>query len=158
MHKSKIDLDLKKRKESIALLQVGLTSSLDLSLQVKQAHWNIKGMNFIAVHKYLDELHEAISSYADLMAERITALAGDAGGTLKQVAEETILPAYPTQIKTIEEHIDALTTAIATLGGYMRTAIDTTANSEDSGTSDLFTEVSRGLDHNLWLLEAHIQG
>lgn len=157
LHKSKIDLSTKKRESSIALLQGNLSSSIDLSLQIKQAHWNSKGMNFIAFHKFLDELHESINEFVDTLAERITALGGDAGGTLSQVAKQTSLPPYPHNINAIKDHIDALTTAIATLGGEIRKAIDLADNNGDMGTSDLFTEVSRGLDQNLWLLEAHIQ-
>lgn len=157
LHKSKIDLDFDIRKESIALLQVSLASSIDFSLQVKQAHWNIKGMNFIAFHKHLDELRETIDSYADMIAERIVALADDAGGTLAQVKKKTLLPDYPEKINSIPDHIEALTTAISTLGAYIRKAIDTTAEAGDLATSDLFTELTRGLDHNLWLLEAHVQ-
>ena len=109
------------------------------------------------MHKHLDELRETVDEYVDTIAERITALADDAEGTIAQVSKKTILPAYPGKINAINDHIEALTTSISTLGAYVRNAIDKTADGGDLGTSDLFTEVSRGLDQNLWLLEAHVQ-
>lgn len=157
LHKSKIDLDFNTRNESIGFLQISLASSIDLSLQIKQAHWNIKGLQFIGLHKFLDELHEVVNDFVDLIAERITALSGDAEGNLAHVVEKTILSAYPTGINSITDHIEALTDSISTLGEFVRNAIKATDEKDDMGTSDLFTEVSRGLDHNLWLLEAHLQ-
>jgi len=154
---SKIDLSSETRASSITLLQVSLASAIDLSLQVKQAHWNIKGMNFIALHKYLDELHESVNSFVDTLAERITAFSGLAEGSLAQVTEKTTLTSYPTKELIAEGHLEALTTSIANLGAYIRKAIDISADKGDAGTSDIFTEISRELDHNLWLLEAHLK-
>ena len=47
--------------------------------------------------------------------------------------------------------------ALATFGRGVRKAIDDTTALNDADTADLFTEVSRGVDKSLWMVEAHVQ-
>ena len=67
----------------VELLQKHLGTAIDITYQTKQAHWNVKGMNFIAVHKLFDELHETTEDFVDNIAERLTALGGQAHGTVQ---------------------------------------------------------------------------
>lgn len=157
LHKTKIDLSLNIRKKSVKLLQKALSSSIDLSLHAKQAHWNVKGMSFIALHELFDKIHEKVGSISDMIAERITAFAADADGTLKSISDETLLNSYPNDINRAEDHIEALSNSLAAFGKYVRASIESSMNDGDIGTSDLFTEVSRDIDHLLWLVEAHVQ-
>lgn len=157
MHKTKISLSLDKRKASIELLQQCLVSSIDLSAMSKQAHWNVKGETFISLHELFDRLHGTVVNFSDKVAERLTSLGGSTKATTQSVAKQSTLSHYPEDIFQGKEHLEHLTIAIANLGGLARDAIDKTVTIGDLGTSDLFTEYSRELDHFLWLLEAHSQ-
>lgn len=157
LHKSRIDLSESVRTDSSKLLQQSLASLSDLSLQVKHAHWNCKGPNFIAFHKFLDEVHDVLSELIDTIAERITALGGEAMGTLQNISQGSLLPQFPNGLYLVTKLIEKLAENFSLVGKQARKFIDTTADHGDAGTSDLFTEVSRALDHHLWLLEAHIQ-
>ena len=157
MHQTKITLDLEKRKKSISLLQQGVVDSINLALMSKQAHWNVKGETFIAIHELFDQIHEKIQEYSDLMAERLMSLGGTTQATLYAIEKQSRLAPYPEDIFSTKAHIDALSSAIAQLGGFVRNAIDKTAVDGDVATSDLFTAFSRDLDHYLWFLEAHLQ-
>lgn len=157
MHATKIDIPMNTRKAAIELLQARLADSIDLITQAKQAHWNVKGPNFIALHDLFEKIAEESREYADLMAERITALGGIAEGTAAVAAERSTLLRYPLDIADGAAHVEALSTALATFGNAARAAIDETAEMGDQVTADLFTEVARGIDKDLWLVEAHAQ-
>ena len=157
MHKTKIDIAANTRKAAIELLQARLADAVDLVTQAKQAHWNVRGPSFIALHDLFEKVAEDGREHADLMAERITALGGVAEGTAAVAAERSTLPRYPLDIADGSAHVEALSTALATYGKAARAAIDATAEMGDQVTADLFTEVSRGVDKNLWLVEAHAQ-
>ncbi len=157
LHTTKNSLPKKERVETIALLNKSLACAADLSMQLKQAHWNIKGMNFIALHKLLDEIAEAVEEQVDVIAERITSLGGTALGTLEQTVENTSLRKYPVDIFDAKDHIAHLTHNIAILGELARKHIDETDELNDMATNDLFIDLVRMLDKNLWFLEAHVQ-
>jgi len=157
MHKTRIDLPESKRKPIVKLLNERLADVIDLGLQIKQAHWNVKGPNFIALHKLFDEFAGEIAEHVDTTAERITSLGGTAEGTLAAVSKRTSLPPYSLTIKEGRAHVDALATVIAAVAKGARAAIDESGALGDADTADLFTALSRDLDKQLWFLEAHLQ-
>ena len=157
MHKSSIDLPATLRKRVIPELQGRLLDAIDLFTQVKQAHWNVKGPNFISLHELFDHIAEEVEEYGDLIAERITALGGRADGTARVVAASSALPEYPLDSAAGAQHLAALAERLALFGRAIRTAIDNAAALDDADTSDLYTEISRGVDKRLWFIEAHLQ-
>jgi len=158
MHPTKNDLPVSVRTEVVALLNARLADLIDLQLQTKQAHWNVKGPNFIALHELFDSVAAEVTDFVDTVAERIMALGGTADGTLASVAKRTTLAAYSTTITSGRDHVDALSTAMAAAGKAIRAAIDTATNAGDADTADLFTGISRELDKKLWFVESHLQG
>jgi starvation-inducible DNA-binding protein len=157
MHTTRIDLPAKARAKVVALLNARLADAIDLQLQTKQAHWNVKGPNFIALHELFDKVAADFGIHTDDLAERITALGGIAEGTVQVVAARSKLAAYPLEIADGRAHLEALATAIARFGKSARKAIDESGKAGDADTSDLFTGISRSADKTLWLLEAHLQ-
>ena len=157
MYDTRIDLSAQIREASVALLQAQLVDSVDLFTQVKQAHWNVKGPAFIALHELFDGVAEFIEDHSDLLAERITALGGRADGTVRVAAAGSTLAEYAFAIRTGTDHAAAVASRLATFGKSTRTAIDRAAQIGDADTADLFTEISRAIDKQLWLVEAHVQ-
>ena len=157
MHRTRIDLSAETRGRVIELLNARLADAIDLQLQTKHAHWNVKGPNFIALHELFDRVATELAGHVDDMAERITALGGIAEGTLQSVVGRSRLQPYPLALADGRAHLEALADAFAGLGRSVRTAIDEAGQAGDVDTSDLFTGVSRSVDKNLWLLEAHLQ-
>jgi starvation-inducible DNA-binding protein len=151
------DLPATVRGDVIALLQPALADALDLYTQLKQAHWNLKGPNFIALHKLFDEIAGEAEDWVDELAERIVELGGIARGAVREAAAETRLPAYPPGLTSEPDHLEALVGALSHFAASVRTAIDASQDLGDSGTADLFTEISRGVDKYLWFVEAHLQ-
>jgi starvation-inducible DNA-binding protein len=157
MHKTKIDITNAKREKLVELLNARLADAIDLQSQAKQAHWNVKGMNFIALHELFDQVSTEVTAHIDTIAERITTLGGTAYGTIRVAASKSNLSEYPLEITDGVAHVEALSDALATFGKLVRTNIDEANDLGDADTGDLFTEVSRGIDKMLWFVEAHIQ-
>jgi starvation-inducible DNA-binding protein len=158
MHSTKNDLPEKTRVKVIALLNDILASAIDLKLRAKQSHWNVKGADFIALHKLLDEVATAFEEFTDLIAERAVALGGGAEGLVPHIQGRSKLGDYPQDISESRDHLVAITSSIAAFGKLTRRAVDQSAAWKDTATADLFTEVTRDLDKHLWFLEAHLQG
>ena len=157
LYPTKNDLSERTRREVIELLNARLADCIDLEGQTKQAHWNVKGPSFIALHELFDQIHGAVDGYADLIAERLVQLGGIAEGTVGVVARRTSLPDYPLVLTTGAEHVAALSDALAAFGRAVRIGIDEMADLEDADTADVLTEISRGIDKWLWFVEAHQQ-
>lgn len=153
---TKNDLPEATRTRVVDLLNQHLADCIDLQTQCKQAHWNVKGPNFIALHKLFDEVNQDVEEYVDLLAERVVQLGGIAEGTARMVAERTRLAEYP-NVSDGEGHVDALSTSLAAFGGATRKAIGQLEELSDVDTVDILTEISRGVDKWLWFVEAHNQ-
>ncbi|HAO79413.1 MAG TPA: DNA starvation/stationary phase protection protein Dps [Verrucomicrobia subdivision 3 bacterium] len=134
-----------------------MADAVDLQMQMKQAHWNVKGPNFIGLHELFDKVDEAVESYVDMIAERIVQLGGIAEGTVRVAASRTRLPEYPLAIADGMAHVEAVARALSTFGQAARATIEEANALDDADTADLFTEVSRGIDQWLWFVEAHSQ-
>ena len=157
LYSTKNDLPEAARREAVDLLNQRLADCIDLQTQCKQAHWNVKGPSFIALHKLFDEVNEDVEEYVDLLAERIVQLGGIAEGTVGVVAKRSSLIDYPLGLSTGPEHVAALSDALATFGRTARVGIEEMNELEDADSADILTEISRGVDKWLWFVEAHQQ-
>lgn len=157
LHPTKNDLREGVRRAMIDLLNQLLADALDLGLQAKQAHWNVKGPHFIGLHELFDKVAEELEEFTDDIAERAIELGGIAQGTIQVVSKHSRLAAYPLDLVSGRGHVAALSGALAEVGAFARAAIDKAGKAGDADTADLFTEVSRGVDKLLWLVEAHTQ-
>jgi starvation-inducible DNA-binding protein len=158
IHPTRNDLSESARKQVIPLLNAQLADGIDLALQAKQAHWNVKGPHFLPLHELFDKLYDEASEWNDLVAERGVQLGGIAEGTLQSVAGKTRLNPYEVELTNGKDHLEALTDALATYGRSTREAIETANRAGDADTADLFTEISRASDKMLWFLESHLRG
>ncbi|QYX56132.1 DNA starvation/stationary phase protection protein Dps [Roseovarius sp. SCSIO 43702] len=142
-------------KKMVGLLNECLAETVDLTLAVKQAHWNVKGQNFIGVHELLDEVADRLRDISDEMAERAVVLGGVAKGTSQVVSDASPMEAYPVEETDIKAHLDALTDRLKALGGRLRKAIDTAGEAGDEDTADLLTGASRTVDKDAWFIGAN---
>ena len=152
------DLARETREQIVTLCNEQLADTFDLYSHTKVAHWNVKGREFYQLHELYDELAAQLLAFADLIAERATALGGVAAGTVRQAARATRLAEFPADASADVDTVRALADRYAALAATTREAIDTAEELEDQGTMDMFTEVSRALDKMLWFLEAHLEG
>jgi starvation-inducible DNA-binding protein len=152
-----VDLPVATRVAMIGLLNQELADTTDLYSQTKQAHWNVKGIHFYQLHLLFDQLAEKRQGEADELAERATELGGHALGTVRMAAANSRLPEIPTGINAGVDYVRALVERYGIHANSMRAAIDEADEAGDKDTADLFTEISRELDKDLWFLQAHLQ-
>ena len=157
MFKTKNDVPEATRVKVVELLNARLADCIVLQTQTKQAHWNVKGPNFIALHELFDQINEDVEDYVDDIAERAVQLGGVAEGRARMAAKRSSLAEYPAMAVDGRSHVEALSSALAAFGAAARKGIDQANELGDLDTADLFTEVSRGIDKWLWFVEAHLQ-
>jgi starvation-inducible DNA-binding protein len=157
MYETENDIPKSARTELNALINQRLADVIDLQLQLKQAHWNVKGPHFIGLHELFDKIAEDVEKYVDEIAERVVQLGGVALGTVRVAAAHSLLEEYPLTIGDGSAHVEAVAKALSTFGREARVSIDEANALDDADTADLFTEVSRGIDKWLWFVEAHSQ-
>ncbi len=150
-----INLPQSTRTQMVALLQQQLADMIDLGLRAKQAHWNVRGPNFVGLHELFDTVAGEAQEHADGLAERAVQLGGTPDGTLQGVASRSRLAPYPPAGMTWNEHVNAMTASLVAVTTAVRADIDTAAEAKDAGTADLLTEISRDLDKLLWMVSAH---
>jgi starvation-inducible DNA-binding protein len=155
LRSTKNDLPESTRVEVVGLLNARLSDCIDLQTMCKQAHWNVRGPQFISLHKLFDEVYAAVGEYADLIAERIAQFGGVAEGTARVAAQRTTLLDYPLTIAKGSEHVAALSDVLAQFGRAVRVGIEEMNELEDAGSADILTEICRGIDQWLWFVEAH---
>lgn len=155
LHNSRNGLESNTKAMVSALLNARLADAIDLALATKQAHWNLRGRQFIAVHEMLDGFRDEIDTHSDTLAERVVQLGGTALGTAQIVVQASRLQAYPTDLVRVEDHMLALAERFGDLANFTRSAIKTADELGDAGTADILTAFSRSLDKALWFLESH---
>jgi len=157
MHKTRNSLPEEQRTKLVELLNRRLADSIDLMLQAKQAHWNVKGPQFMVLYALFSQIAHGVERHVDLLAERIVQLGGSANGTAYVVTRRTSLDRYPLDILDGNGHIEALATVLAAFGKHARYAIGQATELLDADSAALFTDISRDTDTWLWLVEAHQQ-
>jgi starvation-inducible DNA-binding protein len=155
---SSVQLSEDTKSKVIEILNARLADTVDLKTQVKHAHWNVKGIQFFQLHELFDSIASHLEDQSDLIAERVTQLGGVANGTVRQAAADSAIKEYDFNAVKGEDHVRALVQRLATLANAARKAIDDTGKLGDQATADIFTEITRAADKDLWFLEAHLQG
>jgi len=157
MYDTRIDVGQQSRQSLAQLLNQRLADMIDLFNQTKHAHWNVKGHEFMQLHELFDSIAERVEEGCDLLAERVVTLGGLAKGTTRQSAASSTIGEYDLSAVDGLEHVRALADQVAKLAASIRGAIQQSDELADPTTADLFTQISRSLDKDLWFLEAHLQ-
>lgn len=155
MHTTHNTLSENIRGQAIELLNKHLAAAIDLHGQLKLAHWNVRGPAFIAIHELFDKVAAEVEEFSDMIAERTGALGGVAQGGLKTALEKSFLIPYPLAIADEKQHVFAVSAALAAFGQSTREAIAQAEAFDDPATADLFTNITRAVDQQLWFVESH---
>lgn len=155
MHQTHNTLPEVVRGQAVELLNLHLACAIDLRAQIKQAHWNVRGPGFFAVHTLFDAVADVVDVATDDIAERARGLGGTAFGTIQTAVMRSVLLPYPLDVADAQKHLFAVAAALAAFGQSVRSASDKIAKFGDADTADLLTGISRGIHQQLWLVESH---
>jgi len=153
-HLANPDLSAEARREIIGLLNDTLASALDLSMQAKHAHWNVRGPEFVSLHELFDDVANRLRHSGDVIAERATALGGTAEGTARLVSKNSHVTEYELDAVTTQEHVEALGERMSLYARDLKEAALTAARLGDIVTEDILIEQLRSLDMDTWFLDA----
>jgi starvation-inducible DNA-binding protein len=156
LHPTRMDLPPDIRRYVIQLLNQTLACTVDLRSHVKQAGWNVRGPDFAPLQALFATMASELDAYADLVAERIAVLGGIARGTAPTAAMPSRVTASPDALVDGQAHVLALAERFAPYARAMRGSIALAADVEDADTAAVYTDLSRGVDKQLWILEAHL--
>lgn len=141
----------------IELLNRRLADAIDLQLRSREAYWNVKGPQFLSLRALFNQVVEAVEAYANLIAGRAVQLGGKAEGTAQAVVQRSALDAYQLSSTNEGGHTEALATTLTNFGRHARYASERASELKDTDTADLLTEIARGIDTWLWLVETSQQ-
>lgn len=153
---TRIDMPPEIRLDVITMLNQTLACTVDLRSQVRQACWNIKGKDFSLLRPLFATMMSELQTYTDMVAERITVLGGVVMGTVRMAAMQSKLPEYPDAVMEGNGHVLALVERFAHYAVTLRDDIALAADVEDAGSAAIYTDLSRGVDRQLWVLESHL--
>jgi starvation-inducible DNA-binding protein len=141
---------------TIAGLQDRLIAALDLQLTLKHVHWNVVGMNFIAIHEMLDPQVDAVRAQSDEIAERIATLGGEPKGTPGAIVEQRSWDDYAIDRAPTVQHLVALDNVYSGVIADHRAAAAEFADL-DPVSEDLIIGHLRDLEQFQWFVRAHLQ-
>ena len=151
-----VDMPATKRVKLAEMLNQTLADVSDLKSHAKQAHWNLRGENFVSYHKLADKVAEEADATADLVAERCVQLGGYIYGLLSHAAKSTSLPLFPESATDEEECMEALLESVAHVCSSCRKNIEEAEIAGDYVTSDIYIDITRAFDKLAWMLKASL--
>ena len=154
--KSHVDLDNDKRAELAQMLNKVLATTIDLRLQVKQAHCNVKGTQFFARHEMYDRLAEHLTAHSDNVAERVGTLGGYAMGTVRLSAASSALAEYDLGAVNGRDHTRCLVERFAVYCSTLRDGVKLSVEQEDPVTEDMLIAILGETELDMWFLESHL--
>lgn len=152
----KLELKTDAREKLVEMLNQALADTSDLTSQFKQAHWNVRGMDFWQFHKLYDAIHEALEPFVDELAERVNTLGGVALGTVRIAAANSAVEEFPTGFGDSADFTKELRDRLAAYANGLRERIEESDELGDPVTADLLTEIGRAAELQLYFLESHL--
>lgn len=157
MFKSPSHLPEDARARIAEALNGNLADGLDLQLQIKVAHWNVKGPRFPGLHVLFDTFAAAITAHNDTVAERAVTLGAKAYGTARHVAKVSRVPEYPAETSRDVEHAYLVAERIEAYLTGVQTSRATAEEHSDADTVDVLTQVIRDFEKHAWMLRASLE-
>ena len=153
MHNS---LSQANRARSVELLNIHLSAAIDLRDQMKQSCWNVRQPGFVMIHELFDSVSMVVENYRGLIVQRTGGLGGIVSDATSVPVKGFVRVPHRLDIADEHQHIFAVSGALATFGQSAREAIGHAEIIGDTDTAELFAEISRGIELQLWFVESHI--
>ena len=143
------------RRHAAADLQSLLSDLLMAAAQTKQAHWNLRGMQFQSVHEHLDAVHTSLRSHADEVAERISTLGEVADGRIRTTQQASSLDTMPDRLIAVRETLQMVAASLTGIANNGRGRLSSLAE-QDPISEDLVIGVVSSVEKHEWMLRYHL--
>jgi starvation-inducible DNA-binding protein len=157
MFKSPSHLPEDARATIAETLNARLADGLDLHMQIKVAHWNVKGPQFAALHPLFETFAIGLAAHNDSIAERAVTLGAKAYGTARHVAARSRIPEYDQETTRDLEHVRLLAERIEIYLVGLRESRGVGEKLGDTDTVDLLTGVISEFEKHAWFLRASLE-
>ncbi len=155
--KTQTGLTDKNRQSVATALSKLLADEVVLYIKTRNAHWNVEGSDFHAMHKFFESQYEQLDEMMDDTAERIRSIGHYAPATLKTYLSLTHLTEAVRSKNDSKGYIRELLTDHEQIITYLRENINTFASDyKDLGTSDFITGLMEAHEKMAWMLRAHL--
>ncbi len=139
-------------------LNARLQDGLDLHSQVKMAHWNVRGPQFLTLHPLFETLATELLLQTDTLAERAVTLGVPADATARTVAAQSRLAEYPRDVVRDVDHLRAIASRVDTWVAGLRQSRGVAEELKDTDTVDLLTGMVSSWEKHAWFLSASQAG
>ncbi|WP_396668231.1 Dps family protein [Microbacterium sp. R86528] len=131
---------------------IGLQS---LAVNGKQAHWNVRGANFIAIHELLDTIVGNAQNGADTAAERIVALGLPVDARVSTVADKASKTAVAAGFSQWDDTVRSVISDMDAVIADVKAAVDG-LDEFDLTSQDVAISIMQSLEKDRWFLFAHV--
>ena len=154
--KANIGISEENRNAVSAQLAKLLADEFVLYTKTRNAHWNIEGPDFHAMHLFFESQYEQLDEVMDSVAERIRKIGHYAPATLTQLLQLTHLTEAIANKNDSAGFIKELLQDHESIITFIRGNINPFANEyHDAGTSDFITGLLETHEEMAWMLRAH---
>ncbi len=146
------------RKAVVEMLQQLLADEFLLYTKTRNAHWNVEGIDFHAMHVFFEEEYNKLEVFIDQIAERIRMLGFYSPGTLAEFLELSHLVENTPESNSSRSYISQLLKDHDTIIKFIRKSIGDNAEAHnDEGTADFITGILQEHEQMSWMLRASLK-
>ncbi|MBX3312368.1 MAG: DNA starvation/stationary phase protection protein [Microbacteriaceae bacterium] len=142
-------------KEIAKYLSPVVANLTALSVDAKQAHWHVRGPNFLQIHELLDTVVDHAREQTDIVAERIVALGEPLDARIQWLAKVTTTPELPAGFQNTDVFIEGIVSQIDATLKLVRGAIDA-LDDIDLPSQDIVIALATELEKDRWFLASHL--
>ena len=157
--KSSIGIGTKQTEAITEILAPLLADEFVLYLKTRNAHWNVEGPDFHAVHVYFEQLYTELETIIDEVAERIRKLGHYAPATFKEYLALTHLSEKAIGKNDSLSYMKGLLSDHEAVIMYLRGSVEkiSTDFEYDFGTEDYLTTLLEYHEKTAWMLRSHLK-
>jgi len=158
MTKTNIGINEADRKAVSDQLAKLLADEFILYTKTRNAHWNIEGPDFHAMHVFFESQYQQLDELMDSVAERIRKIGHYAPASLTQMLQLTHLTEKTGDKNDSASFLKELLEDHESIIEYIRGNINPIANQyNDAGTSDYITGLMETHEGLAWMIRSHFR-
>lgn len=147
-------IDFPKTKEVLNQAVADLSVAISI---IHQAHWYMRGQDFLTLHPKMDEFMDSLNAHLDEMSERLITIGGAPFSTLSEFsAHSNLVEKSGSYEVTMVEHLQRTLEVYQYLANLFYTGLEITDQEGDDSSNGLFSDALAEADKTIWMLQAEL--